>query len=374
MNICIFCHSILSDWNHGNAHFMRGIAAELTLRGHRVRFFENQDAWSIRNLLRDYGEPVIAEVKSVYPCLEVVRYDGCSPNLEEMLDQELETADLVLVHEWSPQELVRKIGEHRKRSGSYRLFFHDTHHRSITDPESMAAYDLSHYDGVLVFGEAIRAVYLARSWADHVWTWHEAADIRMFRPEGSDLTQGPPQLRQADLVWIGNWGDDERTEELNEFLIDPVRSLQLQACVYGVRYPAAARSRLQSASIHYGGWIPNYRVPNIMAHHRATVHIPRRPYAEALPGIPTIRVFEALACAIPLVSAWWSDSEGLFNPGQDYLVARNGAEMKKHLSEILSDHAFAASLARSGLQRILSRHTCKHRVDELLEIYRSNFV
>jgi spore maturation protein CgeB len=40
-----------------------------------------------------------------------------------------------------------------------------------------------------------------------------------------------------------------------------------------------------------------------------------------LPGIPTIRVFEALACGIPLVSAPWDDSEHLFRPGEDFLVA-----------------------------------------------------
>ena len=52
------------------------------------------------------------------------------------------------------------------------------------------------------------------------------------------------------------------------------------------------------------------------------MHVPRGPYAEALPGIPTIRVFEALACGIPLVSAPWDDCEGLFQPGRDYLSRR----------------------------------------------------
>jgi spore maturation protein CgeB len=46
--------------------------------------------------------------------------------------------------------------------------------------------------------------------------------------------------------------------------------------------------------------------------------------SRALPGIPTIRVFEALACGIPLVSAPWDDAEGLFRPGEDFLVARDG--------------------------------------------------
>ena len=99
-----------------------------------------------------------------------------------------------------------------------------------------------------------------------------------------------------------------------------------------------------------------------------TVHVPRPPYVEALPGIPTIRVFEALACGIPLVSAPWSDSEGLFRPGEDFLMARDPEDMTRHLRALAHDPELARSLAASGLERIRSRHTCAHRVDELLAI------
>jgi spore maturation protein CgeB len=98
------------------------------------------------------------------------------------------------------------------------------------------------------------------------------------------------------------------------------------------------------------------------------VHIPRRPYVEALRGIPTIRVFEALACGIPLVTAPWSDCEGLFEPGRDFLVAANGKQMRQHLRALMSDEGMARQLALHGRQTILARHTCKHRVDELMNI------
>jgi spore maturation protein CgeB len=100
----------------------------------------------------------------------------------------------------------------------------------------------------------------------------------------------------------------------------------------------------------------------------ATVHVPRRYYANALPGIPTIRVFEALACGIPLLSAPWDDSEALFRPGQDYLVAKDGHIMHHHLRALVQDPGLRASLAASGLETIRSRHTCAHRVSELLRI------
>jgi spore maturation protein CgeB len=178
----------------------------------------------------------------------------------------------------------------------------------------------------------------------------------------------PGTPREGDLVWIGNWGDGERTAELEEFLIQPVRRLGISARVHGVRYPAAAREALAEAGIAYGGWIPNHRVPPTFAAHGVTVHVPRRPYTQALQGIPTIRPFEALACGIPLVSAPWDDVEGLFSPGEDFLVARDGREMERLLEEVLRDAELAASLRDHGLRTILQRHTCAHRVDELMTI------
>jgi spore maturation protein CgeB len=86
-----------------------------------------------------------------------------------------------------------------------------------------------------------------------------------------------------------------------------------------------------------------------------------------LPGIPTIRIFEALACGIPLISAPWSDVEQLFPPGC-YLSVNSGEAMTSALSAVLSDLELAANLSRTGLQAILSRHTCRQRVQELLQI------
>jgi spore maturation protein CgeB len=304
MKIVVFCHSLLSDWNHGNAHFLRGIVSDLLERGHDVAVYEPSDGWSRTQLLADAGPSAIARFYRAYPRLasSVVDLDSLA------LDQVLDGADLVLVHEWSAHRLVAAIGRHRAKSGRYVLLFHDTHHRSVTHSAAMARYDLEHYDGVLAFGGVIRERYVARGWARRAWTWHEAADIRVFTPR-------PCEPHTGDVIWIGNWGDEERTEEIRTFLIDPVRELGLRGTVYGVRYPADAQSRLAAAGIRYRGWLPNYEAPGAYARHRMTVHIPRRPYVTALPGIPTIRMFEALACGVPLVSAAWDDTEGLFTAG-----------------------------------------------------------
>jgi spore maturation protein CgeB len=102
---------------------------------------------------------------------------------------------------------------------------------------------------------------------------------------------------------------------------------------------------------------------------RVTLHIPRRPYVQDLPGIPTIRPFEALACGIPLICSPWDDAEKLFTRGRDYLVAKNGKDMKQLLGRVLHESSFAEELASNGVATIKQKHTCAHRVDELLGVF-----
>jgi spore maturation protein CgeB len=360
MNVALFCHSILSDWNHGNAHFLRGVCSELRSRGHDVTCYEPLGSWSLAHLLEQEGQhrfrDLVQDLLGHYPLLVPRRYDLRRLDLDAMLGD----VDLALVHEWSDPELVRRIGEHRKREGGYKLLFHDTHHRSVTDPAALERLDLESYDGVLAFGEPVRDVYSRRGWGRRVWTWHEAADVRVFRPL-------PEELR-GHVVWIGNWGDGERSQEIHDFLLEPVAALGLRASVHGVRYPPEALDAVERSGARYLGWIANYRVPVALARSLATVHIPRRPYLEELRGVPTIRPFEALACGVPLVCARWDDPDGLFRAGEDFLVARDASEMKRHLQALCEDAELRSSLAANGRRTILERHTCAHRVDELLGI------
>ncbi len=142
----------------------------------------------------------------------------------------------------------------------------------------------------------------------------------------------------------------------------------LKAVVYGVRYPEEGKAALAEAGIEYRGYLPNLMAPTVYAKSALSVHIPRRQYANGLSGIPTIRVFEALACGSPLLCAPWEDVEHLFRPGQDYLVVQSGAEMKSSIQWLLRDDAARRQIAANGRQTILQRHTCAHRAAQLVEI------
>ena len=324
----VIVDSRVSEGNHAGSQFLRGVIAELEDRGHQV------DALELPGRSR--------------PTLET--FD---------LDAELDGAELVLVSARTDTALIARIGAHRYRHDGYRLLFHDTH-PARTAPEEAGQPDLSAYDGVLAGGEALRQLYLERGWAARAWTWREAVDTRVFHPL-------PAIEPEADLVWIGDWGDGVRSRELCK-LLRPARNARLHGHLYGAGYPASARVRIRLSGLHYCGSTHGDRIPELFARHRLTVNVPPRGREGAPPDAPTSYFFEALACGIPLISAPWDDGEGLFRPEQDYLLARDCAEMREAMQAILEFPEFAAQLRENGLETVRAHHTCAHRADELLAI------
>jgi spore maturation protein CgeB len=359
MRFVFFVHSVVSDWNHGNAHFLRGLMSALSRRGHAVVSMEPRGAWSLQNLLQDHGPGPVVDFARAYPEIRVESYDPRGAGRGDALREAVAGADVVVVHEWSAPEVTNAVAAAARAAGAVTLF-HDTHHRPWSDPEAIARFDLEAFDGVLAFGDVLRDVYRDRFGVRRAWTLHEAADVERFRPLDRPRTQ--------DVVWIGNWGDGERTDELRRYWLDAARRMpELRWVAHGVRYPAEARAELDAAGVEFRGWAPSLTVPEVFAASAVTLHVPRRAYVQALRGIPTIRVFEALACGIPLVCAPWEDSEGLFRPG-DYATAHTPDEMAAALRRLATDDDARRAQAARGLETVRARHTCDHRADELLAI------
>src|SRR5947207_9627582 len=108
MRIVMFYHTLVSDWNHGNAHFLRGVATELISRGHDVLIYEPSDSWSYQRLVAEHGQKPIRKFHAAYPQLQSIRYDLNAFDLPGALAD----ANLAIVHEWNDHQLVRRIGEH----------------------------------------------------------------------------------------------------------------------------------------------------------------------------------------------------------------------------------------------------------------------
>ena len=75
MDVVLFCHSIVSDWNHGNAHFLRGVCSELIARGHDVIVYEPRDAWSVAHLVAEHGTRPLDDFARAFPQLRSRRFD-----------------------------------------------------------------------------------------------------------------------------------------------------------------------------------------------------------------------------------------------------------------------------------------------------------
>src|SRR4051794_36899121 len=203
MKCVFFYHAFTSCWNNGNAHFLRGVTRELRELGHQVVVYEPSEGWSRLNAIRDGGMEPLQEALALLPGIDVRQY---AAPLD--LDRALDGADLVIVHEWNSPDLIGAIGRRRIEKGSFALLFHDTHHRAVTAPDELERFDLDGFDGVLAFGEVLRQIYLKLGWANRAFTWHEAADVALYRPL--------PEIEPThDVIWIGNWGDGERSAELN---------------------------------------------------------------------------------------------------------------------------------------------------------------
>lgn len=364
LRLAYFAHSFRSDWNNGNAHFLRGLMRAMVAMGHSVKLLEPASDWSIENLQAEAeGKEALAQFARTYPELTIETYASQDEAdvLREHLRESLRDADVVILHEWNPPALARLLLQLRDEL-TFRLVFHDTHHRASSSPQQIESFGLHRFDGILAFGEVLRTIYCERFGLTRVWTLHEAADVSVFHPQ-------PAEQRINDVVWIGNWGDEERSAEIQQFLLRPAASFKdaRRFMIYGVRYPPEGLAALAQAGVGYGGYLPNLQAPCVYGCSGLTVHIPRRQYSSAMPGIPTIRVFEALACGVALVSAPWQDSEQLFRKG-DFVFVTDSEQMENSLQNLLANPAKAQDQAARGLETVLARHTCDHRARELTQI------
>jgi spore maturation protein CgeB len=363
----LFYQSVISDWNHGNAHFLRGLMRALQARGHQVVCYEQEDNWSLTNLLQA-APRAIEDFQARFPDLLFERYAVADePDSEPFgsrfttwLRARLAATDVAVVHEWNDPRLIDLIGQLCAKLDRPSLF-HDTHYRVVLDDQYRARLGLERYRRILAYSPSVAERYRGLGF-DRVDVVHEAADPTVFAPLEVEKT--------TDVVFVGNYGDGDRSDELEDYVFGPRQQLpDLRFEVYGVRYPPAVLDRLAGPlDIAYRGWLANVEVPRVYSAARCVLHVPRRQYVELLPGTPTIRVFEALACGAALISLPWPDTDHLFTAGQDYVVAHSPDEMRDLIDWLTHDTAARTALGQHGYETILARHTCGHRADQILEI------
>ena len=362
MRFVYFTHSLASCWNHGNAHFLRGVLRELiACAATQVEAFEPGGSWSLRNLL-----------------------DGPRRGRSRRLSR-APIPELSVAHSTTLTSIVEAAARRRRRRDRARMERALARRRHRPSAAARRAASRCCSTTRIIARSAIRrrsapstsTATTACSPSARRWPRSTAAGAGATAsssgtrpPTRACSTRRPTRAEREGLVWIGNWGDGERSAELESFLLRPgarpsacrststacaIRTQALDDARAGTARAIAAGSRMRGAR--------DLRPPS-RDRARAAPLLRRR--AAGHPDHPGVR------------------GAGLRHPARLRAVARCGGsvparrriswsrqtrrEMERHLAALRDDPALRAALVASGLETIRARHTCAHRVDELLAI------
>ena len=332
--------------------------------------YEPRDGWSLREpAARARRARRSRRSARAYPALrEPIATTSTTLDLDEALDG----ADLVLVHEWNDHELVaRDRRASRARRGATGCCSTTRTTASVTDPARWRATTCAHYDGVLAFGDVIRDLYLrARLGA-------RAPGRGTRRPTRASSGRCAGASR-ARATWSGS-ATGATTSARAELRRVPARA-GASARADGARPRRAlsrrgARARSRAAGIDYGGWLPNYRRAGgvrALPGHRARAAPAVRRGAAGHPDDPRLR---GAGLRHPAgLARRGTTSRGCSRPGDDLpRRARRRRDDARTCAALLARSRRSRARWRAhGRATILARHTCAHRVDELLRDRRAS--
>ena len=344
LQIVIVGLTITSSWGNGHATTYRGLVRELTRRGHNVLFVERDRPWYRDN--RDMPRPPWGRTR-LYHSL---------PELKSRFARAVRDADLVIVGSYVHSGVT--VGEWVTRTATGVKAFYD-----IDTPVTLAKLErgdfeyltpalIPRYDLYLSFTGGPTLTRLERQYGSPMArALYCSVDPSLYYPERRKL--------KWDLGYLGTYSAD-RQPPLDRLMLKPARRLpESDFIVAGPQYPDDIR------------WPANVerRVHLPPAEHRAfynaqrfTLNITRADMIRAGYS-PSVRLFEAAACGVPIISDWWDGLDTLFTPGREILVARSPDDTLRYLRE--TPEAERKAIARRARQRVLADHTAAHRAAEL---------
>lgn len=343
LDIVLFGLSVTSAWGNGHATTYRALTRALADRGHRLRFYERDVPWYAGH--RDLPQP---------PWMRTVLYRDL-----EALQAELGAglrADLVIVGSYVP-EGGRLIEWLLPRVEGLTAFYDIDTPVTVArlgrgDCDYLQAQQVERFDLYLSFAGGPVLERLRQLWgARRPRPLYCSVDPRDYFPTRS--------AKRHDLGYLGTFSPD-RQGTLERLLLEPAR-----------RWPAG---RFSVAGAQYP---PDLQWPDNVAHtehlapdahrgyynsQRCTLNVTRADMV-ANGWSPSVRLFEAAACGVPIISDPWPGLEDFLAPGTEVVLAQRSDEVLYWLRE-----APAPALAGIGTRaraRVLAAHTAAHRAIEL---------
>ncbi|HEX3431280.1 MAG TPA: glycosyltransferase [Rhizomicrobium sp.] len=345
-SIVIIGLSITSSWGNGHATTYRGLVKGLAARGHQVTFLERNAPWYAEH--RDQPRSPYARV-ALYRSLCDLQRRFCGI---------VRDADAVIVGSFVPDGIA--VGEWAIARASGPVAFYD-----IDTPVTLASLEAGTCNYLNADLIAQYDIYLS-------FTGGPVIDmlIDMGSPRAAPLycsfdpgTHRPADVRKKwALGYLGTYAAD-RQSSVEEMLFSCARKLPEKVFVCaGPLYPGEID---WPANVKHIPHLAPAAHPRFYCAQKFTLNITRRDM-RALGWSPSVRLFEAAACGVPIISDEWAGIENFFAPKQEILIAESGDDVFRILNEITPGRR--AVLGQAARRRALKSHTAAHRARELEQL------
>jgi spore maturation protein CgeB len=348
MKLVVFGLTVSSSWGNGHATLWRGMIAALARRGVRVVFFE-----------RDV--PYYAEQRDLtaLPAGELVLYPDWE-GVRARARRELADADVAMITSYCPDAIgaAELLERFAGVSSFYDMDTPVTLARldagepvAYLPPEGLGAFDIVlSYTG----GEALTALR-DRLGARRTAALYGHVDPAAYAPASPD-----PRFA-ADLSYIGTYATD-RQPAVEAFFVEPARARpERRFILAGSSYPADFPWTDNTWFVRH---LPPGDHPAFYAGSRLTLNVTRRDMA-ATGWCPSGRLFEATACACPVLTDVWPGLDDFFETGREVLSA---ATTEDALAALDLTDAELSRIGEAGRARTLARHTSDQRAGELIDL------
>jgi spore maturation protein CgeB len=342
VNVVVLGLSITSAWGNGHATNFRALQRALTSAGHDVLFLERDVPWYASN--RDLPEPPWGRTQLYSSVEELAHVD------------EIAHADLVVVGSYVPEgrEVISLVQD---RAQGVTAFYDIDTPVTLT---GLAAETCEYLDASLIPGFD---AYLSFTGGPTLELLRDQYGARRPRPffclVDPDLYSPDDVPRRWDLGYLGTYSDD-RQPVLERLLLEPARRRpELRFVVAGPQYPSTIEWPANVERIEH---LPPAEHVAFYAAQTATLNVTRADMVRA-GWSPSVRLFEAAACAVPVISDPWDGLHDFFEDEREILVAHDADDVLRHLDSL--DEARRSAIGEAARTRVLAEHTAEHRVVQL---------
>jgi spore maturation protein CgeB len=344
MRVVLLGLSITSSWGNGHATNFRGLVGALAAQGHDVLFLERDVPWYAA--ARDLPEPPYGRTE-LY---------GSVDELRERFGSDVEGADVVLVGSYVPDGI--EVGEWVVATTGGVSAFYD-----IDTPVTLST--LRQGRCPYLTPDLVRRYDLYLSFTGGPVLQHLQHDLGSPRARAFHCLVDPdayipaPSAPRWALGYLGTYSDD-RQPVLERLLCEPARRRPAERFVVaGPQYPAGVD---WPANVERIDHLPPPEHPGFYGAQRFTLNVTRAEMVAA-GWSPSVRLFEAAACGVPVISDWWEGLDQLFRPDREILIAEDPDDVLRHLVDLDEDRRLAIGAA--ARRRVLDEHTASHRAAEL---------